>query len=96
MFTLVARCLTSLAVLFFLTAPAAAQPEFVEFESGPVRPVVLSPDGSKLFVTNIPDNTLFVHFLFRFYNFWFAAPAIAFVAISILSPYHDTAPIMEE
>ncbi|MEE2672170.1 MAG: hypothetical protein VX466_00130, partial [Myxococcota bacterium] len=28
------------------------------FESGPVRPVALSPDGSQLFVTNIPDNRL--------------------------------------
>jgi DNA-binding beta-propeller fold protein YncE len=35
-----------------------APPTFVEFESGPVRPVALSPDGSRLFVTNTPDNRL--------------------------------------
>lgn len=28
------------------------------FESGPVRPLALSPDGRRLFVTNIPDNRL--------------------------------------
>jgi len=39
-------------------APAAAQPSYLLFESGPVRPVALSPNGQKLFVTNIPDGTL--------------------------------------
>src|SRR5262245_53323831 len=38
-------------------APTGKTP-FVEFESGPVRPIALSSDGSKLFVTNIPDNRL--------------------------------------
>jgi len=37
---------------------SAAQPSFVAFESGHVRPIVLSPDGSQLFVVNTPDNTL--------------------------------------
>jgi YVTN family beta-propeller protein len=31
---------------------------FVAFESGHVRPIVLSPDGTHLFVVNTPDNTL--------------------------------------
>ena len=31
---------------------------FVNFESGPVRPLVLSPDGSTLFAANTPDNRL--------------------------------------
>ena len=35
-----------------------AQPNFIEFESGHVRPIALSPDGSKLFAVNTPDNTL--------------------------------------
>jgi DNA-binding beta-propeller fold protein YncE len=38
--------------------PSAAQTNFIEFESGPVRPIALSPNGASLFVTNIPDNTL--------------------------------------
>src|SRR6185312_425955 len=37
---------------------ASAGPSFVEFESGPVRPVAMSPDGKMLFVTNIPNGTL--------------------------------------
>jgi hypothetical protein len=37
---------------------AAAQPSFVEFESGHVRPIALSPDGSQVFAVNTPDNTL--------------------------------------
>ncbi len=50
---------TAVVVLALLLAPRAfAQPSFVAWESGPVRPVVLSPDGSQLFVANTPDNTL--------------------------------------
>ena len=37
---------------------ALAQTSFVAFESGHVRPLVLSPDGTQLFVVNTPDNTL--------------------------------------
>jgi len=39
-------------------AQAAAAPSFVEFESGQVRPIALSPDGSRLFAVNTPNNTL--------------------------------------
>jgi DNA-binding beta-propeller fold protein YncE len=35
-----------------------AAPSFIEFETGPVRPVAMSPDGTRLFVTNIPNGTL--------------------------------------
>ena len=31
---------------------------FVEFESGQVRPLAVSPDGTKLFAVNTPDNRL--------------------------------------
>jgi MYXO-CTERM domain-containing protein len=34
---------------------------YVNFESGPVRPVALSPDGQTLFVTNIPDGQLEIY-----------------------------------
>lgn len=47
--------------LFALALPAAAQqsaPNFVEFESGQVRPLAMSPDGTKLFVVNTPNGTL--------------------------------------
>src|SRR5690242_21931020 len=36
----------------------AAPPSFTLFESGPVRPLALSPDGSTLFAVNTPDNRL--------------------------------------
>ncbi|MEO8602960.1 MAG: hypothetical protein ABI629_10315 [bacterium] len=36
----------------------AAVSSFVAFESGAVRPLALSPDGSKLFAVNTPDNRL--------------------------------------
>ncbi len=37
---------------------ASAQANYTLFESGPVRPLALSPDGSTLFVCNIPDAQL--------------------------------------
>jgi YVTN family beta-propeller protein len=40
-------------------APAAVtSPSFIEFESGQVRPIALSPDGTRLFAVNTPNNTL--------------------------------------
>src|SRR5581483_11623082 len=36
--------------------PAAAG--FVEFESGQVRPLALSPDGTRLYAVNTPDDRL--------------------------------------
>jgi DNA-binding beta-propeller fold protein YncE len=58
--TAVVACLCSLA-LSALALPAAAQqaaPNFVEFESGQVRPLAMSPDGTKLFAVNTPNGTL--------------------------------------
>ena len=37
---------------------ATAGPPFVEFESGHVRPIAKSPDGSTLFAVNTPNDTL--------------------------------------
>ena len=36
----------------------SSNPVFAEFESGQVRPIAMSPDGTRLFVANTPDNTL--------------------------------------
>ena len=48
-----------LALPVLVIAAAAAQAaDFIAFESGPVRPLALSPDGRMLFVTNTPDNHL--------------------------------------
>ena len=40
-------------------APAVnAQSDYTLFESGPVRPIALSPDKTRLFVANTPDGHL--------------------------------------
>jgi YVTN family beta-propeller protein len=41
-----------------LVAPASAAPSFLAFESGPVRPLALSADGSRLYAVNTPDGQL--------------------------------------
>jgi hypothetical protein len=40
------------------TGVARAQASFVAFETGQVRPLALSPDGTRLFAANTPDNRL--------------------------------------
>ncbi|HET9625907.1 MAG TPA: hypothetical protein VFP84_31315 [Kofleriaceae bacterium] len=39
-------------------ARAVTSPSFIEFESGPVRPIAMSPDGTRLFAVNTPNATL--------------------------------------
>ena len=46
-----------LLVSVIVTSPCAAGP-FVVFESGQVRPLALSPTGTRLFAVNTPDNRL--------------------------------------
>ncbi len=38
--------------------PPCAAPDFLAFESGPVRPMALSPDRSELYAVNTPDGQL--------------------------------------
>jgi YVTN family beta-propeller protein len=45
-------------VLLAVTTVRAQQPTFINFESGPVQPLALSPDGTRLFAANTPDNRL--------------------------------------
>ena len=46
-------------LLLVFSSPAAAQSgDFVAFESGSVRPMALSPDGTRLVVCNTPDGQL--------------------------------------
>src|SRR5512134_569277 len=44
-----------------LIAERARAQSFVNFESGHVRPLALSPDGTKLFAVNTPDNRLEIY-----------------------------------
>jgi hypothetical protein len=41
-----------------LIAGSATAADFIEFESGPVRPLAMSPDGTRLFAVNTPDARL--------------------------------------
>ena len=47
-----------LAMVGVLVGPPAARASFVTFESGQVRPLALSPDGTRLFAVNTPDDRL--------------------------------------
>ncbi len=47
-----------LASVAIAALPASAQRTFVAFESGHVRPVATTPDGSTLLAVNTPDNRL--------------------------------------
>lgn len=53
---------TAVAALLALSTPVpaahAASPNFIAFESGHVRPIAASPDGTRLFAVNTPNNTL--------------------------------------
>src|SRR5262245_55956677 len=44
-----------------LAVPSLASAGFVNFESGHTRPLALSPDGSRLFAVNTPDNRLAIY-----------------------------------
>lgn len=61
------RCLQKMALsflatwFFLLSASSAAQSSYYLFESGHVRPVALSPDGSQFFAVNTPDNRLEIY-----------------------------------
>jgi len=48
-------------VATLLASRAQAQPDYTLFESDPVRPIALSPDGTRLFVVNTPDGHLEVY-----------------------------------
>jgi len=52
-----AFALVAVALLVATARPVAAD-SFVAFESGQSRPLAMSPDGSRLFALNTPDNRL--------------------------------------
>jgi DNA-binding beta-propeller fold protein YncE len=56
--SLLASCQADSPEIPETTSLAAAGPAFVEFESGPVRPLAISPSGNTLFVVNTPNNSL--------------------------------------
>jgi YVTN family beta-propeller protein len=52
---------STLALLAFAGPAGAAAPNFIEFESGLVRPLAMSPNGNLLFAVNTPNNRLEVY-----------------------------------
>src|SRR5262249_55601666 len=48
----------AIAVAGLLAVATVSAASFVTFETGQVRPLALSPDGTQLFATNTPDNRL--------------------------------------
>jgi len=46
------------AALICTAFSLSASASFIAFESGQVRPLAISPDGSTLFAVNTPDNQL--------------------------------------
>jgi len=51
-------CVSLLLAAAVFALPASAQPSFITFESGHVRPVAITPNGEKLLAVNTPDNRL--------------------------------------
>jgi DNA-binding beta-propeller fold protein YncE len=56
---LLALCALTCAEFFPASVSGASNgPSFVEFESGQVRPIAMSPDGTRLFAVNTPNGAL--------------------------------------
>lgn len=51
-------CMALVVTMAIPAMPSLAQPSFITFESGQVRPVALTPDGTTLLAVNTPDNSL--------------------------------------
>lgn len=56
--SLVRQSLACLALVVTMVMPSQAQPSFITFESGQVRPVALTPNGGIVAAVNTPDNRL--------------------------------------
>src|SRR5262245_38028597 len=54
------RLILALTAVALWAGEIGAQ-SFTNFESGHVRPLALSPDGSRLFAVNTPDNRLEIY-----------------------------------
>ena len=50
--------LVAILAMAFASPVGAAAPSFLTFESGPVRPLAISPNGQLLFAVNTPNNRL--------------------------------------
>ena len=55
--------LGALAMIGLALAGGRAEAAFTTFETGPVRPMAMSPDGTRLFAVNTPDSRLEIYTL---------------------------------
>ncbi|MEO1913193.1 MAG: hypothetical protein ABGW98_04995, partial [Myxococcales bacterium] len=67
----------------WVAVAANAQTSFVSFESGHVRPIALSPDGTRLFAVNTPDNTLEIFSVSGAGLTWLAAVPVGMEPVSV-------------
>ena len=56
--TCIAKFTLAVAAMFSMSTALASTDNYMLFETGQVRPLAMSPDGSKLFALNTPDNRL--------------------------------------
>ena len=56
--SLALACLSLLVTMGAATSVVAQPPSYTLFESGQVRPIILTPDGNTLLAVNTPDNRL--------------------------------------
>ena len=70
-------------------APAHAQPDYTLFESDPVRPIAMSPDGQRLFVVNTPDGYLEIYDLSPGYAVAEAAVPVGLEPVAVAARNND-------
>ena len=92
------RCAgAALGLLLALAAPGLAQTSFLEFESGPVRPLALTPDGTRLLACNTPDSRLSVFDVSNLQNpILIAEIPVGVEPVSVNTPSNDEAWVVNE
>ena len=78
-----------LASLLLALVPAYGQTSFIAFESGHVRPIAMSLDGSRLFAVNTPDNTLEIFDIDASGLTFAASVAVGMEPVAVAARTHD-------
>ena len=72
-----------------LAVTAQAQPDYTLFESDPVRPIAMSPDGQRLFVVNTPDGYLEIYDLSPGFADFEAAVPVGLEPVAVAARSND-------
>lgn len=78
-----ARLLVLVALTLAGANPARGQASFINFESAPVHPADITPDGTRLLVTNAADNRLEVFTLGAGLPVWAASIPVGLEPVSV-------------